>query len=152
MRQRPPLGSCSTRPLLHFQCSQNAAVDVVARWFALWAVNAKHDAEALTSASAIASSSKSDKRGSSSGSSAAPPITAADVELLTDAQADRIASEGEPMMTALRLAAGLVRLLSSGVTQQRAACCWTASASCLHAIAGCFREAAGLPCTADACD
>lgn len=80
----------------------------MARWFALWAVNAKHGAEALSSAPAP-SGGKPDKRGGSSVAAAGPPpITAADVELLPDAQAERILSEGEPMMTALRLAAGLV--------------------------------------------
>ena len=78
---------------------QDSDADVLARWFALWAVNAKHGAEAL-------GGSRPDKRGGGGG---APPITGADVELLADEQADRIESEGEPLMTSLRLAAGLVR-------------------------------------------
>lgn len=81
--------------------------DVLARWFALWAVNAKHGAEAL-------GGGRPGKRGGggggAGGSAAAPPIAAADVELLPDDQADKIESEGEPVMASLRLAAGLVRL------------------------------------------
>lgn len=93
----------------------------LAHWFALWAVHAQHDVAALdTTALSVAvgggggRQGKGSKRGGSGGgggASSVAPLQAIELALLEDEEARKVASAGEPAITAMR---GMAVLVSAG--------------------------------------